>query len=506
MQITKVPTIKQQSIKSQNVSLKPSFGYRLPNDTFEDIRDIPKLHCAICGEAMLTQDDLNEFLLGFRPNSKRALNSKAISQYKDTNAYIILKELSEKSPNKRLNKIVKEAEDKKIFEKLDKDTIKDIKKIVKISENLSIRAPQAIKRFEKIRPMLGKEKNEVLDMLEIYSLKYPDESFSEIIQRPEVFKYHYNLKEKNEKAISLKKIKTLKKIKELSDTMSISDKRKVQVANNNAIEKINNVYLKTDIKQFLIEDIYTNLVKECTDKKTARKILKESKKLPYKNDEANKLIVDCAKANYDDHTILKIIAEDALSTFEHIKAKSKNGEDIKSNGIALHKHCNQERSNIPYPIFLKYKPEMKSNIQKQISKIITFINRDKLKEYDSYPIEVKETLIQETNNKIKINIKKYINYKALQSQNKLDRALASLEENKKKYDIADKKLKETEKELEKIMQQVRELKKTKARYIASLENANQNIESYENTVTKAKEELNNIQELNAKDDILDSKK
>ncbi len=486
-----------------NYASKPIFGYRLPQDTFTDIRDIPKLKCAICGEDMFTQEDLNKFLQTFIPNSKRALNSEKMKPYRETPAFLYLLSLSEKSPNTKLSNLIKQNENH--IQKFDEKNKRYITEIANIAETTSIRAPQAIKKFEKIRPLLSKESNEILDMFEIYSLKYPNDSFAEIIQRPEVFKRHNKMKERNEKAAFIQKINTLKKIKVLSDSMPAQDIRKVKIANNDALEKINKPFYKPDLKRFLIKDIYLKLVDDCSDKKTARNILKESKKLPCDSDAVNKFLTECAKEKLDDNNILKLIAQDAISTFEHIKPKSKNGEDKQSNGIALHKHCNQERANIDYPLFLRYKPQMKRNIKKQIDKVITFINNKKLKDYDSYPIEVKETLINETQNKININIQKYIKFKEMISITRLEKAQAAVEADTKKYEDADKKLREAAIRLEEIMNTVRQLKKEKAKCLASFEEAKDSMEFSKNMFEKADNDYKEIQTLIEKDKELSDK-
>ena len=53
---------------------------------------------------------------------------------------------------------------------------------------------------------------------------------------------------------------------------------------------------------------------------------------------------------------------------------------------------------------------MKKNIQKQMNRVITFINRKKISGYDNYPVDIKQTLLRETDNLIKIKIIPDIRY------------------------------------------------------------------------------------------------
>ena len=66
--------------------------------------------------------------------------------------------------------------------------------------------------------------------------------------------------------------------------------------------------------------------------------------------------------------------------------------------LVLCEKCNSERGSIPYPIWFKMHPDMPDNIQKNMDIIIKEINLGRLKNFDNYPLEVKNTLKKVTQN------------------------------------------------------------------------------------------------------------
>ena len=437
-------------------AIQTNFGYRLPENPVNDIKFIPNLTCAVCDEKMLSHEELNTFLDSFIPNSKQVLENPIMEQYKNTDAYTCLKAMSAKSPNKRLCALVQEADNRLIIEKQNPKTQKLIQTIVYLSNTMSVKSPQVIKKFEKIKKCIGTDANELLKIMEMYSIMYPNNTFSEIFQKPDVYNYHNKMKDINKKLHSQQIQKLFKQIDKLSKSLSDSDKEQLEEIKNQSLMILNNHNYKKSIRKELIISLYQDFEKTCSKKAAANKILNTVKALNFGNWYVDLFITTAKDKNYSDRIILKKIAQESLQTFEHIQARSLDGSDSKRNGIALHAHCNGERANIPYPLFLKIRPQMIKNTQKQIAKIITFITHKKLTGYDEYPIGVKKTLIEQTDKQIVINIKKYLKFRQKQQLLLIEKNQAEVEKNTKKLIAAKENARNTANKIEDLEKQIKE--------------------------------------------------
>ncbi|MBQ7450121.1 HNH endonuclease [bacterium] len=128
---------------------------------------------------------------------------------------------------------------------------------------------------------------------------------------------------------------------------------------------------------------------------------KEINKVIADIDETNEFSTDdyiARKGSYIDPRIFYIkLFEKITSTVDHIVAKAKGGPNRRDNFLAVCQECNSKKSDIPLPVFIKFKPEVKENIEKQIrllkTLIPTFISNHKLnKDYENYTDEVSKFL------------------------------------------------------------------------------------------------------------------
>ena len=490
------------SNKQYNSVKNPNFGYRLPKNAVNDLRDIPHLTCGCCGKEMISFETLNKFIKSFAPGSARTLENSILSKFKNSWAYSFVKSLSANNPRKTVDELLKSEEVQKQLQNVSPDKKIILGELVSTADKLTVKSPRVIQKLSKFYEFFSEENREIFDLMEIYAQKYPKNTFAEIFQKPEVAQHHTQLFELYKKQALAQKIEVFKRLKEFSKKLTPQDVKKLQAANNEALKVLNNEYYKPQIKHACVEDIYNNFLKTCETKRIRKKLFDIIKDIPYNKPAADEFIALCSQNKTPDKEIVTRFAQEMSATFEHVLAKSHKGKDAIENGIILCKKCNSERSNVPYRIYLKIHPEMKKNIQKQINRIITFINSEKLIGYDNYPLDIKKTLLRETDNLIKIKINKYLKYKEQQALSKIEAAKASLDNNSVQADTALQKLESINDKLETLMAEVRQLKKDKHRINEALTLAQQNMEHYENVMQQNEKTLEIIKKLIEEDIVI----
>lgn len=494
-------TAKYFQTKTYNQN-RPSFGHRLPNKVFTNIYDIPNLTCGCCKNVMPTKEEISLFLSTLVPKAGKTLKSKSLEPYKETEAYAILCELAKNNPKKSVRQIITTDEAVSALKQTKVRTQLIINEIADLTDTMTGPSAVVIKKLDKYRHLFKGDFKEIANIMEIYSHKYPAKTFSQIFKNPEVKNYHKRILELHKEKMSLQKTNVLKKISKLSEKLQGEDLKLLRETNSQANVIINNEYYKNNIREALINDLYADFVQKCSNKKAAAEIAETAKDFPFVKDLPDSFFVNTAEQNFDDISIIRSIIEETQATFEHIKAKSKDGKNVWSNGILLCKHCNNERDNLPYPFFLKIHPEMIKNVQIQMNRIISFINGKKLIECDSYPREVKETLLRETNNIIQINISKYFKHKELLAKADLERAKLLSKEAEENYQTAHKNFMETQKKLKEAMDAVNKIKRESSQYQTEASSLHSKKMDYEKVVTTAQHDLNKIQQLKEEDNKL----
>ncbi len=449
------------SYTNENRRINPTFGYRLPKNPVTDIRDIPHLHCASCGNDTLRASDILDILKTFAAGSKRVLENGLLQPYKDTEAFKFLKELSVTAPKKSISSLVKTPEALSKIKTFQNDTQLEISKIALLSESITVKSPAVMKRLERYYELFNDYNKEILSTLNRYSLKYPNKTFAEIFSMPEVIKYHTNQFDKNQKAEMKQRIAIFKALRNLYPKMTAQEIREIQSVNSKALAVINNEYYKPHIKKLLVDELYKDYSSKLQDN-LKREIMNYISRLPYgESNIVHRFIAEAGKYNKTDMDIVEYFIRELQATFEHIVAKSKNGSDSISNGIMLCKQCNGERADISYPQYLKIHPEMKVNLQKQINKVITFVKHGKLIGYDDYPIDVKDVLLNSSDNFLKIKIRNLLKFRENQSRSAYQNAEAIYIEQLKNYYDMRSKLDDVNAKLDELQKVFKALKKEK---------------------------------------------
>lgn len=482
----------------------PVFGYRLPKRPVYEIKDISKLNCGCCGNDMLTSDEIKSFLSGFAASSKRALEHSLIRPFKESEAYEFLKQLSQIQPKKTICELISMPENELKISTLDQRTKLSINHIAVLSEGITVKAPRVMQKLNKYYEYFSQEDKEILDLMELYSIKYPKSTFAEIFQKPEVMDYHKNLSELAKQQIITQRTDCFKKLRSVFKFIPKKDLAVFQEVNTEVIKNLNKGY-KPDIKKAVIEELYHEFFKAHPQSlKVKRKINSVIKEFPYQSFSVDNFISDCAEFQKSDLDIVKYFVDNLQATFEHVHAKSKNGSDEVRNGIALCKKCNHERSDVPYRIFLRFHPEMKVNLQKQINKVITFIKNKKLINHDDYPMDIKQTVWDETEHIIKLKIDKYLKFREEKAAKSLELARAVLEKDTEKFNAASKTLGEIDARIDEVMAVIRKLKKERSKIFSSYNEAAEIKSFSEAELRKDENELNVIQAIKEYDKTLNT--
>ena len=402
----------KQYFNHKNHPSSVSFGYKLPKTPVEDIRNIPHLRCGCCGNLTFNLSEVSGLVERFAAGSKRALESSFLTPFRGTEAFNFLKQLSATAPKVPITKLVSTPENINMIKVLPQNVQLYISKIVLLSESITVNAPGVMKRLTPYYEWYNNYNKETLSTLNIYFQKYPKKSFVEIFNIPDVIIHHSNAYNANKNAEFSQRIAIFKALKNLYPQMSSSEIKSIQKINSTVLEILNNSYYKPHIKKLLIEDLYNSFADTLQDKSLKNEINNLISRIPCgESNIVHSFIYNFVKENKTDMDLVRYFVEELRATFEHIVAKSKKGTDEPSNGIMLCKQCNNERADIPYPQFLKVHPEMKSNLQKQINKVITFIKHGKLIGYDNYPEEVKPVLLNASDNFLKIRIRNLLKYR-----------------------------------------------------------------------------------------------
>lgn len=446
---------------TNNYPNRINFGYGLPNKIFSDIRDIPRMKCGCCGKDTLDKHEIKHFLNSFHAGSKRALENTALSNYADTEAFSFIKLLSEVQPKETIRNLISVQENKSKIKSLSPRTQLDINMIALISDGISVKAPRVMKKLEKFRHFFGAEDNAILELMDVYALKYPKKTFAEIFNLTEVAKYHREIHDLNTKTASTQRINVFKRLKEFSQTLTPEDAKTLQKTNSNVITVLNQDFIQPHLKKGLVEDLYESFMKNARGKISKRKLRNIIKEFPYTGMTPDRFITENVANQRSDMDIVKYFVKRLQATEEHFKARSKNGTDTKDNIIILCQKCNEERSNLPYPFFLRFHPEMIQNLQKQINKIITFIKHGKLVGYDDYPADIKTNVLTGSDNLIRLKIGDYLKFRKELAARELERSQAILANDTQTFETAQGNLSDINTKIEELEAQIRTLKKEK---------------------------------------------
>ena len=477
-----------------------SFGIFLPKKVFTDIRDIPRMKCGCCGDDMFTSDETKVFINSFAAGSKRALENSAMDRFRSTPAFEFLKSLSEIRPKDTIAKLLSVDENKAKLKTLGDRTRLDVNMMSLISEGITVKAPRFMQKLEKYRPHFGAEDAEILNLMDVYALKYPKKTFAEIFNMPEVIEYHREIAALDKKQAAAKKIEVFKQLREFGQQKLLpADRKALQDTNTKAMSILNYEFFEADIKKGLIDDLYKDFARGAKTHFWRKNLMKIVDELPVTGRTPDSFIVHCAESKKTDKDIITYFAKSLQATYEHFIPRSKEGADIKENIIILCGKCNHRRSNLPYPFFLRFAPEMMNNLQKQFNKIITFIKHGKLIGYDDYPIVMKENVLNGSDNLLRLQIRDYLDFRKERAVKQVERTQAALVRDDDRINSASGRISEIDEKIKELEVQIRKLKKERQPIKTELEDAKEVYRTSQLDAEDAKAELNSINDSIAQD-------
>lgn len=477
-----------------------SFGIFLPKKVFTDIRDIPCMKCGCCGDDMFTSDETKAFINSFAAGSKRALENSAMARYRGTPAFEFLQSLSEIRPKDTIAKLLSVDENKAKLKTLGDRTRLDVNMMSLISEGITVKAPRFMQKLEKYRAHFGAEDAEILNLMDVYALKYPKKTFAEIFNMPEVIEYHREIAALDKKQAAAKKIEVFKQLREFGQQKLLpADRKALQDTNTKAMSILNYEFFEADIKKGLIDDLYNSFVDSAKTRFWRKNLMKIVDELPIPRRTPDDFVVHCVESKKTDKDIITYFAKSLQATYEHFIPRSKEGADIKENIIILCGKCNHRRSNLPYPFFLRFAPEMMNNLQKQFNKIITFIKHGKLIGYDDYPIVMKENVLNGSDNLIRLQIRDYLDFRKERAVKQVERTQAALVRDDDRINSASGRISEIDEKIKELEVQIRKLKKERQPLKTELEDAKEVYRASQLDAEDAKAELNSINDSIAQD-------
>ena len=423
-----------------------TFEGRYPNKVYSDVRDIPNLPCAKCGQKMLVRMEDQNFLTKIRPVLKTCL--KKLKKFEKVNGYKILEQLANKYPKDNIDKILLREEEKEQTNLLSPKLVNEVRAI-------TYNAPFVIKKLEKYRKYMDSTALELFDIMSVYAQKYPKMTFGEILTMPEIFNFHKEavLLEKAAQEVKAQRIfdkmKVLTSGKHTSQNSENSIQGKLTIANCDAIRIIKN-NTNDDGRDLMLEQVYKNVLADIQNPKDVEKFKKLIKSLPKLSSNPHRIIVNTVQ-NESPHGIIYHLMN-KINTFEHIKPKSQKGENGKHNGIYLCSDCNNKRGTTPYSEEFTMFPDFAKNTQKQASIVMRYILRGKLTGYDYYPQEVKKTLYEESGHIFKLDIKKYL-------KEQIKKYTDSLNKTRERFQKSREDVNNNKKELTKLQQKQKILKR-----------------------------------------------
>ena len=184
-----------------------------------------------------------------------------MDRFRSTPAFEFLKSLSEIRPKDTIAKLLSVDENKAKLKTLGDRTRLDVNMMSLISEGITVKAPRFMQKLEKYRPHFGAEDAEILKVMDAYSLKYPDKTFAEIFNMPEVLQYHREIAELDKKYSSAKRIEVFKQLRDFGQKLAPADRKALQDTNTKAMGVLNCEFFEPDIKKGLIDDLYKDFAR-----------------------------------------------------------------------------------------------------------------------------------------------------------------------------------------------------------------------------------------------------
>lgn len=271
-------------------------------------------------------------------------------------------------------------------------------------EILGHASEKAVKALSKFEEYMHPTEKACFEEIKKLSKKNPLKSLNELLAEAKPV-YLENLK--------AKEFRIFAQLKDAGKNLSKESLNKLNTITDSAKASITKQISEDSFKRKTFISMVANLTKKPEEKLIQDQLVKIVNELPASGNDVDAFIIKYAEPKRTSKEIGQRLLSPSLGTFEHVKPKSLGGSFNDKNGLLECKECNNNRGNILFDEFAKQKPLMlknpknpggKGNLQLHIEEIIKKIKEGIIKEHDSYPEEIKETLEKESKNIIKLDV------------------------------------------------------------------------------------------------------
>ncbi len=259
-----------------------------------------------------------------------------------------------------------------------------------------------IEELEKYRPRLRGVEAQIVRKIKLLAAKNLDKNLKELF----ILMYRNSIKQ-----LEKSQQKVIAKVNKLSDGLEGETlkavKKDIAYVSKLLKKRKNSQIFK---RKTFIASFYKLLGEEKSErnKKILELIATKAKKLPTSGNSADAFIVKYHRRSIDE--IAQRLLDASLASTEHIMPRSDGGVNDPSNYLVQCKYCNNERSSMSYKDWLKRHPEMRSNLQTYMDKVISYIVEDKIHNHDFYPLVVKSTLLKESDGLLDVRVSRIFNF------------------------------------------------------------------------------------------------
>ena len=137
--------------QSKYSNSSPIFAARLPKCFFTDMRDIPGITCAKCGQRMVSSTEKEKILNQISEGSKAVLQRSVFDKYRELEPFKFLLKISEHHPRTSIALLLEDKKNKKEVKKMKHSSQCTLEQIVGISKDYIKKSPQVIRILYKYR-------------------------------------------------------------------------------------------------------------------------------------------------------------------------------------------------------------------------------------------------------------------------------------------------------------------------------------------------------------------
>ena len=275
--------------------------------------------------------------------------------------------------------------------------------LVSFMENVKTKQGlELVEELEYYLPRLRGVEAKIVKKLKVLAKKHQDKNLKELF----ILMYRNSIKQ-----LENAQKKVLVKVNKLADGLegeTLAAVKKDIAYVSKLLKKRKNT--QTFKRKTFIANFYRLLAEEKSErnKKILELIALKAKKLPTSGNSADAFVVKYHRRSLDE--ISQRLLDASLASTEHIMPRSDGGVNDPSNYLVQCKYCNNERSSMSYKDWLKRHPEMRSNLQVYIDKIISLIVEKRIQNHDFYPLVIKSTLLKESDGLLDIRVNRIFNF------------------------------------------------------------------------------------------------